>query len=125
MSEWRKSHQFGGEYVNKLLKFKVNKCDGNFTTVKFFQMFQESIRTYGDQHALGLTVFQCGNVQLSRAHQLLPTIFQVLRDCVTLYSSANEYNLKVIQCNIYIHFYGCPDRASGKRQDTYIYNDIS
>ena len=124
MSEWRKSHQFGGEYVNKL-KFKVNKCDGNFTTVKFFQMFQESIRTYGDQHALGLTVFQCGNVQLSRAHQLLPTIFQVLRDCVTLYSSANEINLKVIQCNIYIHFHGCPDRASRKRQDTYIYNDIS
>ena len=86
-------------------------------------MFQESIRTYGDQHALGLRVIQCGNVQLSQ--KLLPTIFQVLRDCVTLYSSANEIDLKVIQCNIYIHFYGCPDRASGKRQDTYMYNDIS
>ena len=65
-------------------------------------MFQESIRTYGDQHALGLRVIQCGNVQLSQ--QLLPTIFQVLGDCVTLYSSANEINLKVHQCNIYIHF---------------------
>ena len=29
MSEWRKSHQFGGEHVNKLFKFKVNKCYGN------------------------------------------------------------------------------------------------